>query len=143
LKSIFNPSSGTGNWLLFMMALFLTPFLIGLILWILYNQQRKTEAATTWWHCESCGWRGSTVRTPRTFKEWLSWHALPIGILTVFVLPIVAWIIMLLFSVGFGEFKQAPAHQQSLEEKRDSKQSKPRRSKIHTRAGNVEGGEDK
>jgi ribosomal protein L37AE/L43A len=56
VQSVFRPPSNTQNWLLFTIALILTPFLIGIVLWIVYYFQVKRENQTTYWHCPSCGW---------------------------------------------------------------------------------------
>jgi hypothetical protein len=60
LKSVFRQSNDTSEWLLFLIALLLTPVLIGLIFWVIYFAKKKTDASMHYWHCESCGWSAAT-----------------------------------------------------------------------------------
>jgi ribosomal protein L37AE/L43A len=68
LKSVFRPSGGTSEWLLFLIALILTPFLIGIFFWIAYYSRKKEERDNQLWHCESCGWQAATL-TPEAQKR--------------------------------------------------------------------------
>jgi ribosomal protein L37AE/L43A len=67
LKSVFRPPSTSSNWLMLMIGLFLTPFLIGIFILIAYNDKLKKEQQTTWWHCESCGYHVATQALGKPF----------------------------------------------------------------------------
>ena len=168
VRSVFKPSSNTSNWLLFTIALLLTPFLVGIILWIIYLINISRENQTIYWHCESCGWHAAgalpkpqpryqpVLRPTKSIEERRQWRTGKIVIAIV-----IAWIIIVFIgamiaarSIRRDMDRNAiippirPISEQhfagsSDKEKSDSKQGKPRRGKVDSRAGNVEGGEDK
>jgi len=153
LKSLFVPQNSTSNWLLFTIALLLTPFIIGIIFWIIYLQETKREGITSWWHCESCGYRVATMpakqkyqippaapRPKRTFNEWL--HA---NKLLVLMLIAVASVSTALIASAIASHPlPSPTPTPSLQkESGNGKQGKARSHKVHSRAGNVDRSEDK
>jgi predicted RNA-binding Zn-ribbon protein involved in translation (DUF1610 family) len=147
IKSVFQPPQTTSNWLLFTIALLLTPFLIGIIFWIVYYQESKREASTTYWHCESCGWHAATMPAPgarrryqipppqprpkRTFKEWLRANVLVTVVLSVVFVTSMA-LIGAAFLARPAKLVIAPTVQGTFEQAKPTS-SKPASSRRKTR----------
>jgi ribosomal protein L37AE/L43A len=68
IKSIFRSSGGTSEWLLLVIAIILTPVLIGIFFWIAYFSRKRNERDNQLWHCESCGWQAA-ILTPEARKR--------------------------------------------------------------------------
>jgi hypothetical protein len=113
-------------------CLLLSPFLIGIFIWISYKRRQEHEASLTWWHCESCGYRLATTPATKPFPLVVRLIALAV------LVGILIWAAFLVIGYQQATVKYEPNDPPSFHNAADTGKEKGNRQKRESRSHQVD-----